>query len=529
MAKYVEQDLLNVGFGVLNPVDDSMSGKYFDPHTTTSLDAIKNATKDFYSEAILNKANRFVGVVLRVDGTTRENNFWDLNYWASLTTTQVTKSDKNEAPNLLQIRVRIPEIHSHLPIPNSLPDVSEKSSEHNTINLYHCFVAESEAITNMGNPEPGSLVIVDFKNRSTLSGPTYYGPVKGESSVIPTKGLKKPNGSDVFAGGTEVADTEFSNVVGVDYSSDLTTVNLSPAQPIASPGFKFTKSNLRKLRENRVRRFAYGNCKREGPAMVPLPGGAKAHPLLAVRLEAMNQLWSRYVQREGILGKTVPKGNGVGTEQISSTLNVSSGFRNKKAYPLNNEGFRKWCGEVINYYKNKGKDYTCRQASRLRAFASPHETGLAIDFSNNGLKAVSKTMSTQVKSPAFEFLVKYAWLFGFYPYNGETWHWELQIPREAWKSGEEFAGNPKYGDLPPLRVVSIEPSMFDVSDAFYSNTFSGAEYEWLVGEEFPYAIWVDEKLKTSGIKTASSSFAGIRTWSPGSETFRLPAGITAAS
>lgn len=525
MAKYIEKDLLNVGFGVLNPVDDTMSGKYFDPQTTTGLSAIKNATKDFYSESILNKANRFVGVVLRVDGTTKQNDYVDLNFWASLVTSQVTKNDKSESPNLLQIRVRIPEVHSHLPVPNSLPDVSEKSAEHNIINLYHCFVAETEAVTMMGAPEPGSLVIVDFKNRATLSGPTYYGPVKGESGILPTRGQKQPNGSDVFAGGGEIAGAEFSNVQNVSYSGDLTTVTLSPAQPIASPGFKFEKSNLRKLKQNRVRRFAYGNCKREGPPLVPLPGGAKAHPLVATRLEAMNRLWARYVKKNNLLGKPVPKGKGNGMEEITSTLEVSNGFADKKPYPLNSEGFRAWCNDIVNQYQKKGTFYTCKEASVLKAFASPHETGLAIDFTNNGLKAISKTMATQVKSPAFEFLVKYAWLFGFYPYNGETWHWELQVPRECWKTGEEFAGNPKYGDLQPLKVVSMEPpSVLNPLDAFYTNTFSGEEYEWLVGEEFPYAIWVSEKFKKTGTKTVDSVMGGIRTWSnpPGAETFRLP-------
>ena len=535
MAKYLEDDILNVGFGVLNPLSDKLSGKYFDFHSTTSLDAIKNATKDFYSESILSNAGRFIGIVLRVDGLSK-NGYSDINSWASVSNLMLRGASKNESPSLLQIRVRIPEFHGHLPVPKTLPDFSEDSEDHNIINLYPSFVAESESLS-LASPEPGTLVWVDFQDRSTQTGPIYYGMVADAGTSFPTRGKIEDSASEYFDGGTsQVSNSNLQNVQVVDYSSALTTVTLSAAQPIAPPGFKFTRSKLKLLRQNRVRRFAYGNCKREGPPMVPLPGpkNPKGHPFLATRLEAMNQLWRRYVQKKGIIGQKVPKGKGNGVEEITPTLEVSNGFRDKKSYPLNNEGFQKWGREVIEYYKKRDRDYTCRQASVLRAFASPHETGLAVDFSNNGLASTSKTMSTQVKSPAFLFLVKYAWLFGFYPYNGETWHWEVQVPREAWRSGEEFAGNPKYGDLEPLRIVSNGGQTlvaggsgpgFENFDTQKANIFSGPDYDWLEGEIFPYAIWVDEKVKSTGIKTADGQFAGLRTWKPGAETFRLPRGI----
>jgi len=531
MAKYLEDGILNVGFGVLNPLSDKLSGKYFDFHSTTSLEAVKNAAKDFYTESILENAGRFIGVVLRVDGSTR-NGFSNMSSWIATSNIMLRGASKNEAPDLLQVRVRIPEFHGHLPVPKTLPDVSEESEDHNIINLYPSFIAESESLS-LNSPEPGTLVWVDFQDRSTQSGPVYYGMVNDAGSTFPTRGKIEGSASEYFdSGNSEIQDSNLANITTVNFSSDLTTVTLSPAQPIAPPGFQFKKSKLRLLKENRVRRFAYGNCKREGPALVPIPSSknAKAHPFVATRLEAMNDLWRRYVKEKGILGQKVPKGKGNGVEEITSTLEVSNGFRDKKSYPLDSSGFQAWCREVVEYYKKKDRNYTCRQASVLRAFASPHETGLAIDFSNNGLSATSKTMSTQVKSPAFEFLVKYAWLFGFYPYNGETWHWELQAPREAWRLGEEFAGNPKYGDLSPLEIVPTQGEQsfaFGALGSLKTNVFSGSDYDWLIGEVFPYAIWVDEKVKATGIKTADGQFAGIRTWKPGSETFRLPRGIGA--
>jgi len=522
--KYLEESILNVGFGVLNPLSDEMSGKYFDIGTTTSLEAIKNASVNFYSENLLQKAGRFIGIVLRVDGYTNEG-FLDLNSWSSLTTQVVNKDSSNEAPRLLQIRVRIPEAHGHLPVPRSLPDGSVKDPDHDIINMYPIFIAENESLSSM-TPDPGSLVWVDFQNRANQSGAVYYGLVNDGGGAFPRNGMEQASSSDLYAdGGTTTGDSRINNVETVDFSTDLSVVTLSPSQPIAPPGHIFAKHTLGKLRQNRVRRYAYGDGKKSDAGLVPIPGGrAKAHPLVAVRLEAMNQLWARYVVKEKLIGKSVPKGNGKGIEKITNILEVSNGYRTPKKYSPDNNGIRKWCVDMIREYNG---EKTCKKIKALRAFASPHETGLAIDFSNNGLKAISKTMSTQAKGPAFIFLVKYAWLFGFYPYNGETWHWELQVPRESWKTGEEFEGNPKYGDFEPLKIVSTESTYYPSAESFAVNTFSGSDYDWLAGQTFKYAIWVDEKMKNGGKKTSNSSFAGIRTWSPGAETFRLPRGLVA--
>ena len=531
MAKHVEQSILNVGFGVLNPMKESMSGKYFDSDNTKPLDIVGRTTIDHFSENILEKAGQLVGVVLRVDGYTQQG-FVDPNGYAATSTLQVRDLSQASAPNLLQLRVRIPELHAHLPVPEGLPDATVESEDHNIINMYPCFVAKSEVISQQV-PEPGSLVWVDFQNRSTYQGPIYHGMVEGEGNPKSLRGILQEDGSVLFEGGGYTsAGGALSNAQTTVFSSEDTIVSLSPSVPMAPPGFVFKRSQLRKLKQNRVRKFAYGNCKSEGPPLVSLPGGATAHPLVAKRLEAMNELWSRWVTRNNYIGKLVPKGNGNGTEAMTNTLEVSNGFRGKNPqYSLDNGGFRAWCRSMLHYYRERESIKTCKQASVLRAFASPHETGLAIDFTNNGLKAVSKTMSAQAKSPAFRFLVLYGWLFGFYLYNGETWHWELQVPRDAWKSGKEFAPaltlDSKYGYLEPLEIVSSKPTVMDPLSFLKEeeNTFSGEEYDWLAGEEFPYAIWVEEKVKASGVLTSSGQFAGIRTYTPGAETFRLPRGI----
>lgn len=76
---------------------------------------------------------------------------------------------------------------------------------------------------------------------------------------------------------------------------------------------------------------------------------------------------------------------------------------------------------------SKGKKY--------RAFDSPHETGLAVDFGSGGLEASASTIDKQRKTPAYQWLVANAYRFGFMPYSAEPWHWEHPLSLRAWTTG----------------------------------------------------------------------------------------------
>lgn len=75
------------------------------------------------------------------------------------------------------------------------------------------------------------------------------------------------------------------------------------------------------------------------------------------------------------------------------------------------------------------------------AYESPHMTGLAIDFGNNGLYPKSSTNSQQKQTPFFKWLKENAHRFGFTPYRREAWHWEVKVPIDAYASGNEFSNN----------------------------------------------------------------------------------------
>ena len=41
-------------------------------------------------------------------------------------------------------------------------------------------------------------------------------------------------------------------------------------------------------------------------------------------------------------------------------------------------------------------------------------------------------------SPAWDWLRKNSYRFGFFPYSNEPWHWEAKLTFDAWATGQEF-------------------------------------------------------------------------------------------
>ena len=74
---------------------------------------------------------------------------------------------------------------------------------------------------------------------------------------------------------------------------------------------------------------------------------------------------------------------------------------------------------------------------RYLAFASPHETGLALDIGSEGLSADSSTIETQRQTAVHKWLVANAWRFGWRPYLAEPWHCEFPISFRAWEGAKD--------------------------------------------------------------------------------------------
>ena len=166
-------DLLNAGYGVLNPVSSTDENEVFhDTEEATFLDKVqKTVNKNLgYNES--RELGRMIGICLRYEGKTKGTTGTQTD-WYSMTKA-LEGSSEREAPKLHQIRVRIPELHAALPIPSTLPGQTESSIDHGIINLYPIFTAVN---SDMQAPTAGSLVWVDFQNKGKEQNGQYFGPV----------------------------------------------------------------------------------------------------------------------------------------------------------------------------------------------------------------------------------------------------------------------------------------------------------------------------------------------------------------
>jgi hypothetical protein len=118
--------------------------------------------------------------------------------------------------SLVEIKVRVPEVHAMLPIPEQLGDA--EGPHQKTINMYPTFIAQSLAVEA---PMPGDLVWVDWGNRQSWTDPVYVRPVKESRGM----GAGGPGGGAAFPCAPEGAYS------AAPASGDSTAGKNLPAKP----------------------------------------------------------------------------------------------------------------------------------------------------------------------------------------------------------------------------------------------------------------------------------------------------------
>ena len=176
------------------------------------------------------------------------------------------------------------------------------------------------------------------------------------------------------------------------------------------PDFKSTAAVV--YQENRVRVKEYGGSLVGAAAdklLEEVEPGVKLHKLVAVRYRAF---------KKAAIAAGYTK------------FKISSGWRRHR-----------W-KDRAHYEATLIKKYgSVRAGKGWLAFASPHETGMAMDVKAHGVYASSggsKTAGKQKKTPLFDWMKNHAHEFGLTPYKKEPWHWECRLPYDSYASGEEF-------------------------------------------------------------------------------------------
>ena len=98
--------------------------------------------------------------------------------------------------------------------------------------------------------------------------------------------------------------------------------------------------------------------------------------------------------------------------------------------------------------------------------SSPHHSGRAVDL-YLGRAISSKNVDWMRKQPVYDWLVRNAKRYGFYPYQREPWHWEYNPPA----AGQDLPSDPATSQSSP------HPN-FDVDRAVRWNRFYSRKLGW---------------------------------------------------
>ena len=157
--------------GVLNPnFFHTFQGIRVDPRNTSSnaftmmREAMKKAGQ---SEPIGENTGPLRGIVLRVESTLEDDGKSnDRDWWSHFFDSDYLPSD--EIPKMVQLRVRIPELHVFLPTPMDAHD--------GIIDLYPIYTSQDSFVGSQ-EYEVGDIVVVDHENKKTLEGGVLLGPL----------------------------------------------------------------------------------------------------------------------------------------------------------------------------------------------------------------------------------------------------------------------------------------------------------------------------------------------------------------
>ena len=318
--------------------------------------------------------------------------------------------------------------------------------------------------------------------------PLYTAKIKMlESEII---GLKKDLNSMANTGNTSNSQSTISQIKAqiINKESQIkslleanpkpATVKLDPRpcpRPSTSSDGDPTVSNAKTTvelvapptpwKENRVRAHVYGYIDKHSPLLVnvtpslkkPNNPKSKVHVLVAKRFNAMNKAWVKHSGKAPIqllAGwqpspslryknlRSKPYTTDVKYKRIQALLQenpAATTFDLFKAFLIDEYGER-----AAKQGKTTDKEII-KFGRQYRGWFSPHSTGLAMDFyykdTDGVMNANSKRRHAMELMQVWKWLKSNAHLYGFSPYRQEPWHWECQIPLQAYKTGKEFTND----------------------------------------------------------------------------------------
>ena len=348
-----------IGSGALNPDgNQDQCLPVYDSDEVGLTERLYKGSQDIRTALPDNpETGEYIGVVLRVDGETHQTPSNGVLFTPqNIASEGYLNESRVVGAKLMQLRIRIPKIHSCLIEPDTNPSVFQNHPDNQIIDMYPLFLAKEE---NMPKPNPGEYVWVRLTNKNGKFSGIYTGIIKQSPSITEESRTKSPKESyedscpgqlstipasiPAMGGGQSDANPQsffpttqmtpaggvsengsktackYGKLIGAkafgksksaqaegtgldsttggyqSYKSVPTKVEIFTSIPNAPPGWNIkNKSRPTGLIENRVRKFAFDAIPKNSPLLetLPGPGGKKVHTLLAKRIRAMNKYWT---------------------------------------------------------------------------------------------------------------------------------------------------------------------------------------------------------------------------------------------
>jgi len=172
--------ILKVRPGVLNPFnEDAIDEDSIDFQSEDGLSILNRTIRKAFTPNVFKTVNKVRGIMLRIDNPDDPN--------APCTAEDVVVG-ATHAPkctkkyDLPTYKIRIPEIHFSLPIPNSLDDPC--SQDNNIMDTYPSIQADNRQCAQRA-VKPGDIVLVNIGNNGSMTKLFYAGPVDSEEVIGP--------------------------------------------------------------------------------------------------------------------------------------------------------------------------------------------------------------------------------------------------------------------------------------------------------------------------------------------------------
>ena len=419
-------------YGVLNSVVHPQSGRTLDPSSQSGIASVTEAARKVNRPDFTEKLGfPLKGIALRVEtnanGGTDHDDGWFT--WAY--------NPDQEKPELVRVRVRIPELHAHLPE----LETYGKQGDPGVMAMYPVFLGKDQSVLP---PIEGEVVYVDFGDRVRFEDPIYLGPVSakpvngGASSNRSTSASKAANDRD---GGLNVNPPSGSPIgqsleLVLDPNGQSLELALEPNGQIPTPSAPSPKqasevgfcSNTREPLENPT-----PDC---GPFENTQPDKYRAtYPTGKGTFKELGLIemaeWVNRGSKNALVAASVKRS----LEEMEQAFIKETSITDRDVIRFINDGFRSYekqaCyrakyDECFKQWKRNGGSKEETPFPVARPGPGKHSSGLASDFNADGTGRGKKTRTTALWVWLARHSQRFGWVnvgMGLTPQ--EPWHYEF--------------------------------------------------------------------------------------------------------